>query len=57
MDRNRQDIRYEELYNRLLERGMALHENNKRRIRAGLIFLGVFRHVCRIHISHQRGIH
>ena len=42
MDRNRQDIRYEELYNRLLERGMALHENNKRRIRAGLIFLGVF---------------
>ena len=42
MDRNRQDIRYEELYNRLLERGMALHENNKKRIRAGLIFLIVF---------------
>ena len=42
MDRNKQDIRYEELYNRLLERGMALHESNKKRIRAGLIFLGVF---------------
>ena len=42
MDRNRQDIRYEELYNRLLERGMALHENNKKRIRTGLIFLVVF---------------
>ena len=42
MDRNRQDIRYEELYNRLLERGVALHENNKKRIRIGLAFLGVF---------------
>ena len=42
MDRNKQDIRYEELYNRLLERGMALHENNKKRIKAGLIFLLVF---------------
>ena len=42
MDRNRQDIRYEELYNRLLDRGMALHENNKKRIRAGLVLLGVF---------------
>ena len=42
MDRNRQDIRYEELYNRLLERGVALHENNKKRIRIGLVFLGVF---------------
>ena len=42
MDRNKQDIRYEELYNRLLERGMALHENNKKRIRFGLIFLIVF---------------
>ena len=42
MDRNKQDIRYEELYNRLLERGIALHENNKKRIRAGLIFLAVF---------------
>ena len=42
MDRNRQDIRYEELYNRLLERGITLHENNKKRIRIGLIFLIVF---------------
>ena len=42
MDRNRQDIRYEELYNRLLERGFALHENNKKRIRIGLIFLIAF---------------
>jgi len=42
MDRNKQDIRYEELFNRLLERGMALHENNKKRIRNGLISLAVF---------------
>jgi hypothetical protein len=42
MDKNRQDIRYEELYNRLLERGMALHDNNKKRIRNGLVFLLVF---------------
>ena len=42
MGRNRQDIRYEELYNRLLERGITLHENNKKRIRIGLIFLIVF---------------
>ena len=42
MDKNRQDIRYEELYNRLLDRGLALHENNKKRIRIGLIFLAVF---------------
>ena len=42
MDRNKQDIRYEELYNRLLERGVALHENNKKRIRIGLVFLAVF---------------
>jgi len=42
MDRNKQDIRYEELFNRLLERGMALHENNKKRIRSGLISLAVF---------------
>ena len=39
MDRNKQDIRYEELYNRLLERGVSLHENNRKRIRIGLIFL------------------
>lgn len=42
MDKRKQDVRYEELYNRLLERGMALHASNKRRIRAGLIFLVVF---------------
>ena len=42
MDRDKQDIRYEELYNRLLERGVALHERNKKRIRVGLAFLGVF---------------
>ncbi len=42
MERNRQDVRYEELYNRLLDRGMALHENNKKRIRAGLVSLAVF---------------
>ncbi len=42
MDHDRQDIRYEELYNRLLERGMALHENNRKRIKAGLIFLVLF---------------
>lgn len=42
MDRNKQDIRYEELYNRLLDRGLALHENNKKRIRTGLVFLAVF---------------
>ena len=42
MDKTRQDTRYEELYNRLLERGMALHESNKKRIRTGLIFLAVF---------------
>ncbi|MBR3125240.1 MAG: hypothetical protein IKF42_07535 [Mogibacterium sp.] len=42
MDRNKQDLRYEELYNRLLERGTALHESNKKRIRIGLLFLIVF---------------
>ena len=42
MDRNNQDIRYEDLYNRLLERGMALHESNKKRIRVGLVLLGLF---------------
>ena len=42
MDRNNQDIRYEDLYNRLLDRGMALHESNKKRIRVGLVLLGVF---------------
>ena len=42
MDRNNQDIRYEDLYNRLRERGMALHESNKKRIRVGLVLLGLF---------------
>ncbi len=42
MDRNRQDVRYEELYNRLLDRGMTLHESNKKRIRIGLVSLAVF---------------
>ena len=39
MDEHRQDSRYEELYTQLLERGMDLHANNKRRIRIGLILL------------------
>ena len=38
----KQDVRYEELYNKLLVRGMALHANNKKRIRIGLVLLGVF---------------
>lgn len=42
MNNDRQDIRYEELYKRLLEKSFALHESNKRRIRNGLIQLGVF---------------
>lgn len=42
MDQNKQDNRYEVLYNRLLERGMTLHKSNKKRIRTGLIFLFVF---------------
>lgn len=42
MDKNKQDVRYEELYNRLLDRGLALHDNNRKRIKAGLIFLIVF---------------
>lgn len=42
MNNDRQDIRYEELYKRLLEKSVALHESNKRRIRSGLILLGVF---------------
>ena len=39
MEDNRQDNRYEELYTQLLERGMDLHANNKKRIRTGLILL------------------
>ena len=42
MDRKKQDLRYEELYNKLLDRGMALHESNKKRIRVGLVLLAVF---------------
>ena len=39
MDDPKQDNRYEELYTRLLERGMDMHVSNKKRIRAGLILL------------------
>ena len=42
MNNDRQDVRYEELYKRLLEKSFALHESNKRKIRNGLIQLGVF---------------
>ena len=35
----KQDNRYEELYTQLLERGLDMHINNKRRIRVGLILL------------------
>ncbi|MBQ6456039.1 MAG: hypothetical protein IJJ31_02795 [Mogibacterium sp.] len=33
--------RYEQLYTQLLERGEMLHENNKKRIRHGLILLAI----------------
>ena len=33
------DVKYEQLYAQLLERGETLHDNNKKRIRRGLIFL------------------
>ena len=36
-----QDRHYEELYGRLLERGEAMHANNKKRIRAGLVVLAL----------------
>jgi hypothetical protein len=36
-----QDRHYVELYERLLERGEAMHANNKKRIRVGLILLGL----------------
>ena len=36
-----QDRHYEELYNRLYERGETLHKNNKKRIRTGLIILAL----------------
>lgn len=38
----RQDLDYEALYDRLFERGEALHRSNRKRIRVGLIFLAVF---------------
>lgn len=41
MDRMKEK-HYEELFNRLLERGNTLHASNKKRIRIGLIFLAVF---------------
>ena len=42
MSDDKQNIRYEDLYNQLLERGNLLHSSNKKRIKTGLIFLGVF---------------
>lgn len=39
---DRQGLNYEELYERLLERGGALHRSNQKRIRVGLILLAVF---------------
>ena len=36
---DRQDSRYEELYQQLLERGLDMHVHNKRRIRNGMILL------------------
>ena len=33
--------RYEQLYTQLLERGEMLHENNKKRIKHGLILLAI----------------
>ena len=36
---DRQDSRYEELYQQLLERGLDMHMHNKRRIRNGMILL------------------
>lgn len=38
---DKQDRHYEELYNRLRERGEAMHTHNKRRIRIGLIVLAL----------------
>ena len=39
MSDNSRDVKYEQLYTQLLERGETLHENNKKRIRRGLIML------------------
>ena len=36
-----QDRHYVELYERLLERGEAMHANNKKRIRVGLVLLAL----------------
>lgn len=36
---DRQDSRYEELYQQLLERGLDMHMHNKRRTRNGMILL------------------
>ena len=38
---SKQDRHYEELYERLLERGEAMHANNKKRIRVGLVLLAL----------------
>lgn len=38
----KQNLNYEELYDRLFSRAEALHSMNQKRIRAGLIFLIVF---------------
>lgn len=38
---DRQDLHYEELYNKLRERGEAIHEINRKRIRTGLIILAL----------------
>ena len=38
---DKQDRHYEELYNRLLERGETMHRNNKKRIRIGLVILAL----------------
>lgn len=37
----KQGRHYEELYNRLLERGKLMHINNKKRIRIGLVLLAL----------------
>lgn len=38
----KQNLNYEDLYNRLLDRSEALHRDNKKRIRIGLFLLGIF---------------
>lgn len=38
----RQDLNYEEMYRRLLDRGRVLHDNNRKRILIGRIFLVIF---------------